>query len=85
MVVVRLQESEQKDLTMESDEPTKKDCGLLPDEERHVALHCLRDGKWPREVVVKRNDKVLVIYKLPSKKVAKRLLSTLGITNGNSK
>lgn len=54
---------------------TKPDHGLTADEERHLALHCLRDGPYPRTVVIERTG---TQYQVPSRQVAKRLLRLLG-------
>lgn len=54
----------------------KRDYGLLPDEEQHLALHLLREGKWPREVTIERTG---TVYRINNKRQAQRLLTTMGI------
>lgn len=57
-------------------EVERRDFGLLPDEERHLAAECARLGKWPRVVVISRTG---TRYEIPNRRKAQRLLRTLGI------
>lgn len=65
-----------KQMATTDDHSEKRDFGLLPDEEAHLARECLRQGGWPREVRIERTG---TIYRIYNKRQAKRLLLTLGI------
>lgn len=60
----------------DTDTTEKRDYGLLPDEERHLAAECARLGSWPRIVVIERTG---TQYEIPNRRKARQLLMLLGI------
>lgn len=58
------------------DDTEKRDYGLLPDEERHLAAECVRLGSWPRTVTIERTG---TVYEIPNRRKARQLLRLLDI------
>lgn len=58
------------------DDVQRRDFGLLPEEERHLAAECARLGGWPRVVVISRTG---TEYVIPNRRKARQLLRLLGI------
>lgn len=50
--------------------------GLTESEEHQLARELLREGKWPRRVIIKRT---LTVYIVNTKRQAAKLLRLLGV------